>query len=135
MYFLWLLSRVSTLGSENLKALPTRTRTWNPFLNPRLIPCLTLRLPFFSVVYYSCVCFYLRFDFISFISLSFSLPLCQSACVSKFIFLFVSTVNLMCLWHVLTVSSCCRLGNCQFVLTFFILSPHMNMYGTVWVSV
>lgn len=47
----------------------------------------------------------------------------RSACVSKFIFLFVSTVNLMCLWHVLTVSSWrgYRRGYWQFMLTFFFI--------------
>lgn len=93
----------------------------------RAVPtCQPLRLPFISLVYYVCVRFYLRFDFYIVYLLfpfPFSALFVRSACVSKFIFLFVSTVNLMCLWHVLTVSSWrgYRRGYWQFMLTFFFI--------------
>lgn len=94
-----------------------------------LYDCLSFLLSIMSVF-----AFIFALIFISFIcssstpSLPLPLPLVysalfvRSACVSKFIFLFVSTVNLMCLWHVLTVSSWrgYRRGYWQFMLTFFL---------------
>lgn len=92
-----------------------------------LYDCLSFLLSIMSVF-----AFIFALIFISFICSSsspspspclYSALFVRSACVSKFIFLFVSTVNLMCLWHVLTVSSWrgYRRGYWQFMLTFFFI--------------
>lgn len=87
-----------------------------------LYDCLSFLLSIMSVF-----AFIFALIFISFIcsssASSCSLLFVRSACVSKFIFLFVSTVNMMCLWHVLTVSSWrgYRRGYWRFMLTFFLL--------------
>lgn len=97
-----------------------------------LYDCLSFLLSIMSVF-----AFIFALIFISFIcsssAFSSSLLFVRSACVSKFIFLFVSTVNLMCLWHVLTVSSWrgYRRGYWRFMLTFFLL---YRIYTIPWVS-
>lgn len=107
-----------------------------------LYDCLSFLLSIMSVF-----AFIFALIFISFIcsssASSSTLLFVRSACVSKFIFLFVSTVNLMCLWHVLTVSSWrgYRRGYWRFMLTFFFIISHIHhsvglfsSHTCVWVS-
>lgn len=132
MYFLWLFSRVSTPGS----------REREQYRPVSLYDCLSFLLSIMSVF-----AFIFALIFISFICSSSAsastLLFVRSACVSKFIFLFVSTVNLMCLWHVLTVSSWrgYRRGYWRFMLTFFFIISHIHhsvglfsSHTCVWVS-
>lgn len=125
MYFLWLFSRVSTPGSWDLRERE-RERAEQSSTD---LSAFTIAFHFSCLL---CLCSLLSslwFLYRLFALLpTLPLPLVytalfvRSACVSKFIFLFVSTVNLMCLWHVLTVSSWrgYRRGYWQFMLTFFL---------------